>query len=86
MALLRTGRNERYKITFSQEHAKKSGCSQSKILSVSTTNRPRVYLRARDLFLERGLCGGGHDAKRASELHENTSEDPISHQHDAEGV
>ena len=32
--------NERYKITFSQEHATtKSGCSQSKILSV------RVYLR-----------------------------------------
>lgn len=35
----RIGRNERYKITFSQEHATKSGCSQSKILSA------RVYLR-----------------------------------------
>merc|ERR1719492_397284 len=36
--------NERYKITFSQEHATtKSGCSQSKILSAS--RHPRVYPR-----------------------------------------
>jgi len=66
------GRNERYKITFSQEHATKSGCSQSKILSA------RVYLReGRKTFLG-GLRGGREDAKKASEFHEKTSEDPTT--------
>ena len=68
----RIGRNERYKITFSQEHATKSGCSQSKILSA------RVYLReGRKTFLG-GLRGGREDAKKASKFHEKTSEDPTT--------
>jgi len=79
------GRNERYKITFSQEHATtKSGCSQSKILSAS--RHPRVYPRdgKKDLLgsalppfsLRGGRCE--EDAEKASKSHEKTSEDPTT--------
>lgn len=77
--------NERYKITFSQEHATtKSGCSQSKILSAS--RHPRVYPRdgKKDLLgsalppfsLRGGRCE--EDAEKASKSHEKTSEDPTT--------
>merc|ERR1719433_1296519 len=75
--------NERYKITFSQEHATtKSGCSQSKILSAS--RHPRVYPRDGRTFwgecppfsLRGGRCG--EDAEKASKSHEKTSEDPTT--------
>lgn len=67
------GRNERYKITFSQEHATKSGCSQSKILSA------RVYLReGRKTFLGAFAAGAKMQRKQASFMKRRQKTQPLS--------
>lgn len=78
------GRNERYKITFSQEHATtKSGCSQSKILSAS--RHPRVYPRDGRTFWGSALPPFAAGAakkmqrKQASPMKRRQKTRPLSH-------